>query len=85
MPLILGGSSLDPDATPMNAALFDASPDPAARRAQVERLHPVGRLGTPEEVGALGAFLCSPLAGFISGSTVLIDGGRSAVLQDAAV
>ena len=71
--------------TPMNAALFDASPDPAASRAHVERLHPVGRLGTPEEVGALGAFLCSPLAGFISGSTVLIDGGRSAVLQDAAV
>ena len=71
--------------TPMNAALFDASPDPAASRARVERLHPVGRLGTPAEVGALCAFLCSPLAGFISGSTVLIDGGRSAVLQDSAV
>jgi NAD(P)-dependent dehydrogenase (short-subunit alcohol dehydrogenase family) len=42
----------------------------------------VGRLGKPEEVGALCAFLCSPLAGFISGNTILIDGGRSAVMQD---
>jgi len=71
--------------TPMNAKLFAAAPDPALSRAAVERLHPVGRMGTPEEVGALCAFLCSPLAGFITGSTVLIDGGRSALLQDAPV
>ena len=69
--------------TPMNAALFATAPDPAARRAEIEALHPVGRLGRASEVGALVAFLCSPLAGFISGSMVLIDGGRSAVLQDA--
>jgi NAD(P)-dependent dehydrogenase (short-subunit alcohol dehydrogenase family) len=69
--------------TPMNDAVFDAFPDPAGRRAEVARLHPLGRLGRPDEVGALCAFLCSPLAGFISGTTLLIDGGRSAVLQDA--
>ncbi len=69
--------------TAMNVALFATEPDPAARRAQIEALHPVGRLGKPSEVGALCAFLCSPLAGFISGNTILIDGGRSAVLQDA--
>jgi NAD(P)-dependent dehydrogenase (short-subunit alcohol dehydrogenase family) len=69
--------------TAMNVALFAQSPDPAARRAQIEALHPVGRLGKASEVGALCAFLCSPLAGFISGNTILIDGGRSAVLQDA--
>lgn len=68
--------------TPMNDVWFGAAPDPAARRAEVERLHPVGRIGTPEEVGALCAFLCSPLAGFISGTTILVDGGRSAVMQD---
>jgi len=33
-------------------------------------------------VGALCAFLCSPLAGYISGNTILIDGGRNAVMQD---
>jgi NAD(P)-dependent dehydrogenase (short-subunit alcohol dehydrogenase family) len=68
--------------TPMNEVWFGAAADPAARRAEVERLHPVGRIGTVEEVGALCAFLCSPLAGFISGTTILVDGGRSAVMQD---
>lgn len=68
--------------TPMNIEWFGQFPDPAAKRAQVVALHPVGRLGTAEEVGALCAFLCSPLAGYISGTTILIDGGRGAVMQD---
>ena len=68
--------------TPMNIEWFSRFPDPAAKRVQVIGLHPVGRLGTAEEVGALCAFLCSPLAGFISGNTILIDGGRNAVMQD---
>ena len=68
--------------TPMNIEWFDHFPDPVAKRAQVVGLHPVGRLGTAEEVGAFCAFLCSPLAGYISGTTILIDGGRSAVMQD---
>jgi len=68
--------------TPMNIEWFGQFPDPTAKRAQVIELHPVGRLGTAEEVGALCAFLCSPLAGYISGNTILIDGGRSAVMQD---
>jgi NAD(P)-dependent dehydrogenase (short-subunit alcohol dehydrogenase family) len=69
--------------TPMNIEWFGQFPDPAAKRAQVIGLHPVGRLGTAQEVGALCAFLCSPLAGYISGTTILIDGGRSAIMQDA--
>ncbi len=69
--------------TAMNIEWFGRFPDPAAKRAQVIGLHPVGRLGTPDDVGDLCAFLCSPLAGYISGNTILIDGGRSAVMQDA--
>jgi NAD(P)-dependent dehydrogenase (short-subunit alcohol dehydrogenase family) len=68
--------------TPMNVEWFNHFPDPAAKRAQIESIHPVKRIGTPAEVGALCAFLCSPLAGFISGTTILIDGGRGALLQD---
>jgi len=68
--------------TAMNIEWFGQFPDPVAKRAQVIGLHPVGRLGTPEEVGALCAFLCSPFAGFISGNTILIDGGRNALMQD---
>ena len=68
--------------TPLNQAWFDSFPDPAAKRKQVVAMHPVGRLGMPADIGLLCAFLCSPLAGFISGTTFLIDGGRGAVMQD---
>ena len=67
--------------TPGNDTWFSSFPDPAAERLRTERLHPVGRIGTPAEIGALCAFLASPMAGFISGTTLLVDGGRSAVLQ----
>ncbi|MCC6538188.1 MAG: SDR family oxidoreductase [Bryobacterales bacterium] len=39
------------------------------------RVTPLGRRGTPEEVGQAVAFLASPEAGFITGSTLLVDGG----------
>jgi len=68
--------------TPLGETWFNGFPDPAAKRAEVNAIHPVGRIGKPEDVGALCAFLASPLAGFISGTTLLIDGGRSAVMQD---
>lgn len=38
---------------------------------------PVGRLGSPQDVAALVAFLSSPEAGYISGECVLIDGGET--------
>lgn len=68
--------------TPMNIEWFGRAPDPAALRAKVEGIHPLRRIGTPQDVGELCAFLCSPLAGFITGTTIVIDGGRSASLQD---
>ena len=36
---------------------------------------PVGRMGTPEEFGAVAAFLASPLAAYVTGSLIRIDGG----------
>ena len=40
---------------------------------------PLGRLGTPEEVAATIAFLASPGGGYITGTTVTIDGGLDAL------
>lgn len=36
---------------------------------------PVGRLGRPDELGAVIAFLCSARAGFVTGQAILVDGG----------
>jgi len=36
---------------------------------------PLGRWGKVEEIGELCAYLCSPDAGFITGTDILIDGG----------
>jgi 3-oxoacyl-[acyl-carrier protein] reductase len=36
---------------------------------------PVGRMGKPAEFGAMAAFLASPLAGYITGSMIRLDGG----------
>jgi citronellol/citronellal dehydrogenase len=47
----------------------------ADRVAEWEREVPLGRLGTPEEAGALIAFLVSSGAAYITGTTVVMDGG----------
>jgi NAD(P)-dependent dehydrogenase (short-subunit alcohol dehydrogenase family) len=36
-----------------------------------------------DEIGALVVFLASRHAGFISGTSILVDGGRSALMQDS--
>lgn len=68
--------------TDANREWFARFDDPREERQRTEALHPVGRLGTPEEIGALFVFLASRYAAFISGTTVLADGGRSALMQD---
>jgi len=53
--------------------------DEAKYAAFLERsraTHPLGRPGTPEEIAELIAFLISPQAGWITGETIAIDGGR---------
>ena len=63
-----------PIATDMNAAIMS---NPELNQQFLASL-PVGRWGEVREVGALACFLCSPLAGFITGTDILIDGAWTA-------
>lgn len=51
-------------------------------RQRLESIHPVGRIGQPEDVASAATFLASDEATFISGTSLIVDGGRSAVMQD---
>jgi NAD(P)-dependent dehydrogenase (short-subunit alcohol dehydrogenase family) len=66
-----------------NDTWFNSFPDAAAERQRTIDLHPVKCIGTVEEVGDLCVYLASPMARFISGTTILMDGGRSTLMQDS--
>lgn len=48
---------------------------PEYRQWQCENEIPVGRYGEPEDIAALVTFLCSPLAAYITGTVIPVDGG----------
>ena len=50
--------------------------DPA-RLEKILARTPAGRVGEPEEVAGLAAFLCMPAAAYITGQVIAVDGGRS--------
>jgi glucose 1-dehydrogenase len=58
-------------ATPINKATLD---DPAKRAAAIAPI-PLARFGTPEEVAGVAVYLASDEAGYVTGSTFIMDGG----------
>ncbi len=48
-------------------------------RAVFQKIHPMGRLGRPEEIGEAVAWLCSDAASFVTGIPLPVDGGFTAI------
>jgi 2-keto-3-deoxy-L-fuconate dehydrogenase len=63
--------------TPLLRASFERTADAATARELNIKRHPLGRLGTPEDVANLVLFLASDEAAWITGGTYVIDGGAS--------
>jgi NAD(P)-dependent dehydrogenase (short-subunit alcohol dehydrogenase family) len=64
--------------TPLNEHIIRAAPDPAAKEREMALPYPLGRLGRPTDVAAAILFLASDEAAWITGASLLVDGGLTA-------
>ena len=61
--------------TPMLQSTIAAAADPTGLTEELNELHPLGRIGRPEEIAEVISFLCSNRASFVTGSVIVVDGG----------
>ena len=64
--------------TPLLQRQFAAGSGPQGTLDDLVAMHPLGRLGRAEEIAEPIVFLCSDAASFMTGSTLLVDGGYCA-------
>jgi NAD(P)-dependent dehydrogenase (short-subunit alcohol dehydrogenase family) len=68
-------------ATEIVERIFLEAPDPQALRRETNELHPVKRIGRPEEIAWAAVFLASDEARFMTAECLVIDGGRSTLFH----
>lgn len=65
--------------TDLTAAVISQAPDPQAVRRERIAVHPIGRLGQPEDVAGLAVYLASDESAWVTGAALPVDGGYLAV------
>ncbi|MDO6777001.1 glucose 1-dehydrogenase [Shewanella sp. 3_MG-2023] len=68
--------------TPMAFKSWEATDDPQASRQAMGEVHPLKRNGTTEEVAKPALFLASQDSSFMTGQSLVVDGGRSVIYHD---
>jgi NAD(P)-dependent dehydrogenase (short-subunit alcohol dehydrogenase family) len=69
--------------TPMLRWAVSLDDDPEALMRVVHKMHPLGRIAAPREIAEAVAYLASPRASFVTGSTLVVDGGLLLPLSGA--
>lgn len=64
--------------TPLNEKIILDAPDPAAKEREMAAAYPLGRLGRPDDVASAIVFLAGEGAAWITGASLLVDGGLTA-------
>ncbi|MEF3191906.1 MAG: enoyl-ACP reductase [Campylobacterales bacterium] len=62
---------------PIDTDALRAFPNYEEVKAEVEKRSPLGRMGLPEDLSGACYFLCTPEASWLTGQTIIIDGGTS--------
>ena len=65
--------------TELTAEVLRRAPDPQAVRKERVAVHPIGRLGEPEDVAGMAVYLASAESTWVTGATLAVDGGYLAV------
>jgi NAD(P)-dependent dehydrogenase (short-subunit alcohol dehydrogenase family) len=67
------------DDTKINEEIFKEARKDGQKWDEIVRMHPLGRVGTPEDMAYGALYLASDEASFVTGTTLVIDGGLTAV------
>ena len=65
--------------TPFNDPFWQYQQNPHERRTEIEQQIPLRRQGEPDEVSSMVLFLASPAGRYVAGTSIVIDGGYTAV------